>query len=398
VAVSLAFGFAMASGTVMAASKCTMARIEEWPIRLVRNQLVVDGAINGRKIGIALDTGAMLSLVLRRAAIRLELPRQEVKGLRIFGIGGESQVEVAIVGEFTIGQVSLKDWRLYVAGEQSLDDGADVLLGEDFLHAFDVEFDLAHNAVRLFQSRGCDGMSLAYWTTDVADEVEIEPVADTHPEIVLAVQINGQPVRAKLDSGSSSSVLTKRDAAAAGVTPETPGVVAVGKILGLGASGVDNWIGPFQSFVIGNEIVRDTKIRFGDLYKDTKYTATGSNIRRSVEQLQPMLLGADFLRAHRVLVAHGRRKLYFTYAGGPVFGTGSMPPPAVPPRWMLNPPRPRPTQTDRQGLGSMDCVTQSANVQCLAPLTACIHRGKSERRICPMQIELRALTPHPDDD
>ena len=32
-----------------------------------------------------------------------------------------------------------------------------------------------------------------------------------------------------------------------------------------------------------------------------------------------MLLGADFLRAHRVLVAHSQRKLYFTYTGGPVF-------------------------------------------------------------------------------
>jgi tetratricopeptide (TPR) repeat protein len=32
-----------------------------------------------------------------------------------------------------------------------------------------------------------------------------------------------------------------------------------------------------------------------------------------------MLLGADFLRAHRVLVAHSQGKMYFTYAGGPVF-------------------------------------------------------------------------------
>ena len=32
-----------------------------------------------------------------------------------------------------------------------------------------------------------------------------------------------------------------------------------------------------------------------------------------------MLLGADFLRAHRTLVAHSQRRLYFTYVGGPVF-------------------------------------------------------------------------------
>jgi hypothetical protein len=32
-----------------------------------------------------------------------------------------------------------------------------------------------------------------------------------------------------------------------------------------------------------------------------------------------MLLGSDFLRAHRVLVARSQRKMYFTYAGGTVF-------------------------------------------------------------------------------
>jgi hypothetical protein len=32
-----------------------------------------------------------------------------------------------------------------------------------------------------------------------------------------------------------------------------------------------------------------------------------------------MLLGVDFLRAHRVLVAHNQRQMYFTYSGGTVF-------------------------------------------------------------------------------
>ena len=32
-----------------------------------------------------------------------------------------------------------------------------------------------------------------------------------------------------------------------------------------------------------------------------------------------MLLGADFLLAHRVLVAHSQRRIYFTNAGVPMF-------------------------------------------------------------------------------
>jgi hypothetical protein len=34
-----------------------------------------------------------------------------------------------------------------------------------------------------------------------------------------------------------------------------------------------------------------------------------------------MLLGLDFLRAHRILVDNSMRKMVFTYEGGPVFET-----------------------------------------------------------------------------
>ncbi len=86
-----------------------------------------------------------------------------------------------------------------------------------------------------------------------------------------------------------------------------------------------------QSFAIGNETIRDTTIQFADLLKDATYTPTGSHLARRVEG-NPVLLGADFLRAHRVLVAHSQRKIYFTYEGGPVFQTTGAPGPRnVPP-------------------------------------------------------------------
>ncbi len=323
VVASLAIGVAMAYGVASSAPKCTLAQVEEWPVRKVHNHLVVDGAINGRKVGIMLDTGSSLSLILRAAAARLDLPKQDANGIRLFGVGGETRVEVAIVDEFAIGKTTLKDMRLLVAGENDFAAGFEVILGEDFLHKFDVEFDLHHGAVRLFQSKDCDGKSLAYWTREVAGEVEIDAFSDARPQILLDVQVNGHPIRALLDSGASASVLTKRDAAVVGITPETPGVVAAGAGRGLGANSVDSWIGPIQSFTIGNETIHDTAIVFEDLYKDMKFTSTGSNVRRSASQQQPMLLGADFLRAHRVLVAHSQRKLYFTFAGGPVFITGA---------------------------------------------------------------------------
>ena len=303
-------------------AKCKLAKVVDWPVRMVGSHIVVDGAINDQKVGITLDTGAQRSLILRSTAVRLDLPRREAPGLRMFGVGGETRMEVASVDDFKLGEVSTKGLQLYVAGERDFGAGFDVLLGEDFLRRFDVEFDLANRAVRLYQSSNCDGVSLAYWTKDVPGEVEIEPISEARPRIGFTVHLNGRPIDAILDSGAGTSVLTKQHAAAAGVTPDTPGVVAGHSSQGLGPKSVDSWIGTFESFAIGNESIPDIRIRFADLYRQTTFTTTGSRIARNVSQAQPMLLGADFLRAHRTLVAHSQRKLYFTYTGGPVFQVG----------------------------------------------------------------------------
>jgi predicted aspartyl protease len=318
-AAVLAAGSALASSTATAASNCKMVQTADWPVRLERNQLIVEGAINGQKIGVMLDTGATRSLILRSATERLGLTRRVARGYRMFGVGGETHVEAADVDEFKIDQFTRRNWRLLVAGERDLGRDVAVLLGEDFLYQVDVEFDLAHGAVRLFQPKDCDGVSLAYWATEGASEVDIEAIYDAQPQIVLTIQINGQPVRAQLDSGAGTSVLDKSDAARLGITPETPGVVAGGKGSGLGGKSVDYWIGPFESVTIGNETISDTNIRFADLWKDARYTPIASHLPRKVEGTASMLLGADFLRAHRVLVAHSQRKVYFTYEGGLVF-------------------------------------------------------------------------------
>src|SRR5205814_9303495 len=126
------------------------------------------------------------------------------------------------------------------------------------------------------------------------------------------VQVNGQPMRAQLDSGSRTSILDKSATEQLGITPDSPGVVANAKGGGLGAKSVEFWSAPLQSFAIGNETIRDTTIQFADLLKDATYTPTGSHLPRRVQGTPSVLLGADFLRAHRVLVAHSQHKLYFT--------------------------------------------------------------------------------------
>jgi predicted aspartyl protease len=317
-AAAVAAGIAMASGMAGGESACRLVRVAEWPVRLERNQLLVDGVINRTPVGIKLDTGATRTILMRPAALKLGLTLRRTRG-RMYGIGGEADLELAFADELRIGEITRENWRMVVAGGNDRGDGVAVLLGEDFLHKFDVEFDLAHNAVRLYRPELCDGMSLAYWAAEGVSAVEIDSVDEGRPQIILPVRVNGVPLRALLDSGAESSLLTKNDAAVAGITPETPGVVGIGMLGGLGRKGVATWVGPFKSVAIGNEVFTGTALPFADLYKNATYTPAGSLVPRRMDTLEPMLLGVDFLRAHRVLVAHSQHRIYFTYVGGPAF-------------------------------------------------------------------------------
>ena len=284
-------------------SDCKLVKIDQWLVRFSRNRwLVIDGAINGQKVGILLDTGAMRTMLFRPVAERLGLMMQPIRNAYASGVGGISFIESAHVGEFKIGESTRRNWYMMVAGEHDPGDGIGVVLGEDFFQNVDVEFDLANRAVRLFQPGICKGVSLAYWAADGAQEVEFESIDADRPRILVPVKVNGFPIAALFDTGATVSSLNKTVAGRLGVRPDTPGVVAAGKFVGIGSESTDVWIGPFESFEIGGEAIRTTSIPFGDTPNGTQ-----------------MVLGMDFLLAHRLLVSHSQRKIYFTYTGGPVF-------------------------------------------------------------------------------
>lgn len=331
----LSVALALSSTTAFAASSCKLARIAEWKVKPETGRLIVDGAINGQEIGVLLDTGAVHSLIPRAAADRLGLTRHEAKGYRAWGIGGDTYVEYAVIDELKIGNATRKNLRMFVLGERDLGRRFSLLLGYDFFENADIEFDLANNAVRLFQPQDCADAWLAYWAPAGAGVVKLE-TDPQKPGIVVDVKLNGKTFQAELDTGTSITVVSRLVAANLGLTPGAAGVVPQGKTGGLGAGRPDRLLGSFESFAIGDELIRNPNIAFTNL--EVGETQTGSRLE-SRRELREMLLGLDFLRAHRVFVAHSQRKLYFTYVGGRVF--------AAPPR-QAEGARPQPTAAEQQ--------------------------------------------------
>jgi len=263
--VSLAL---LTSVSTFAAGECKFVKTAEWPVNASGDMLVVDGAINGAKLGVALDTGTNVSRIAGSAADRLGLVRREAGGLYTLSSAGNA-VDANSIREFLVGGSTLKDWgKLMVEGTEGRDYA--VVLGHDFFQQVDVEFDLAHNAVRLFQPQGCGNLSLAYWAPRGAGQAALERDSQ-RPAILVRVALNGKPALAALSTGSPHSL----------VSDAFPRV---------------------ETFAIGDELIKDPALRGASL------------------GLRDMLLGLDFLRAHRVLVANSQRRLYFTYTGGRVFG------------------------------------------------------------------------------
>jgi predicted aspartyl protease len=303
---------------------CKLVRIDEWQVKPDRVRPTIEGTINGHKIDVLLDTGLSLpegALLERAAARRLGIPLTTNLPAMIGGIGGETRLSTIVVEEFRIGQATRRAWDVLVGGEEHGQQGA-FIIGNRFFEKVELEFDLARHAVRLFRSEGCRGISLAYWAArETAGAVPIWVNDAGH--VTVEVRLNGMAVRALLDSGATTSLLDSAVAARLGVTAQsegtTPGVCGHG----LGRQRLETWVGQFDSFSIGDETIRNPKLYFADLQRDMP-TVASAFFRVQKYEMPEMLLGADFLRAHRVLIARTYSKMFFTYAGGTVFPTVSL--------------------------------------------------------------------------
>jgi hypothetical protein len=232
------------------------------------------------------------------------------------GIGGETRMEIGLINEIAIGEAKRRNWRVLIAGEQQRNTGV-FILGNKFFQDHELEFDLSRQRVRLFKSQDCRGESLAYWAQS-AGEAPIK----IDKWITVKLLLNGKPVVAVLDSGAATTLIDASVLTRVGADAQL-GTAAQGRCLrGFGKEAVQSQIGEFDSIAIGNEVIRHPKIYFADLRKDVPRDRF-LFFQIAVYEMPEMILGADFLHAHRVLISPTQDKMFFTYEGGTVFPIGA---------------------------------------------------------------------------
>jgi len=289
-----------------ASAACKLLQLGEIPVTMQGLEPVIEAKINGQPVHLVADSGFFYSAIDSTEALRLKMststePHDSVIGLR--GVNGYVNAVLKVAQEFTILGRPFKDVD-FIAAPLGLDSNISGYLGQNFLNIANTEYDLANGAIRLFRLDGCENQAMVYWDkTDPYSEIPIVNVTRDLTDIRGTVSVNGVELSAQFDTGASYSVLSLRGAAKAGIKRDDATFKPGGLSRGIAQRLEQTWIVPVQSFKIGDEEIRNTRLRVSEIQLD--------NV--------DMLIGADFFLSHRIFVANTQRKLYFTYNGGPVF-------------------------------------------------------------------------------
>jgi predicted aspartyl protease len=303
----------LAAGGARAEEKrCQLQALGEIAAAMDHGQIITQGQVDGKPVRLIVDTGAFGTLLFESDARGLGLALRQTNATAV-GVGGVSKIYTARVRTFSIGGLTEHDKDLVVAG-QSL--GASGVVGAKFLLQADLEFDLGHGAIRFFKARGCTGDEVVYWGEAYA---AAPLIASPDDRILVQVRVNGKPIVAQMDTGAGASVLTRDAAALTGVTPTSAGIVSEGRARGLGTAAEQAYAGRFDTFSFGDETIRNAELRISDLFGHAKMRGTGDLIAVPVTDEPGMLLGADFVRSHRIFLALDQHRVYASYQGGPVF-------------------------------------------------------------------------------
>lgn len=273
--------------------QCKFALVAQLPLNYSGPELNISstGTINGTAAAMQVHTG-IDDVYLTRTGI-------DRHGLRMTWDGYRRTT--GTVKEITLGPIRTGRRDLEVMPNQAFAPSEDIIIGGSFLFQTDVEIALPDKRINFFKASGCGDEFLGYWK-EGAIELPIQYDKRYLPNPTFEVELNGQKMTAEINSGAPISLVNIAAAKRAGFRPDAPGVAGGGYIY-IGKDRLEKWKATFDTFSLGEETIDHVRLSVADM-KTVK---------------ADIILGADFLRTHRVLFAMSQRKLYVSYVGGDVF-------------------------------------------------------------------------------
>ncbi|MEJ0071906.1 MAG: retropepsin-like aspartic protease [Pseudomonadota bacterium] len=164
------------------------------------------------------------------------------------------------------------------------------VIGGDFLRNYDVELDFPAKLMRLFRRPACYGARPA-WTAPYAT-VPIR--VSSQNAILLPVRLNGNSLRAILDTGATGLVLTLAAAQGAGI--DAAALRGAKTVATSGAAGLPGtaWVHRAQALDIGVEHFTNRTI----LIQDFKLP------------IADMLIGEAYIQTHKIWIAYAANLMF----------------------------------------------------------------------------------------
>lgn len=272
---------------------CNLTRIAELPMEEHGERgPIVPVRIEGQTRKLLLDTGGFSSI----------LDPSFIQGHRghavsmqgVLGLGSEPLTKSVRVESIELGPAVLKNVDFFVAPPSYGE--IDGTIGANILQGFDVELDPVKGTVSLFMHADCES-GLAYWPhgEEIVVPFTFDP-EDRH--IFMMVRLDGQDVRAMIDTGSPDSFVSMNEAASLfGLDENSPGMQPAG--IGVSKRGK-----PLNYYRY-----RFSSLALGGLMLDHPWMIVAPTMGPD------MIVGMHQLHMLHLYFAFGQRKLYATSAG-----------------------------------------------------------------------------------
>ena len=312
-----------------ALADCQLNLIAQFHVDPKASVPIANGEINGRPVKVLIDTGSSLTLFVTEKAKALGLPMHKRADATLHAIGGEVDSFETKIDLLKIGQLNAKNLTLLGVSAPDVAPDVAVILGDDILSQYDVEFAVTEGYVRLMQPKGCSPDQLVYWNKPFSQADLVAADRDL-PAIMSTAVLNGRRQPVQIDSGADVTIVDQLAASEVGVRRHA-GADNL-HIGGLGPQDRAAWVGQFDSFALGDEQIGHPRLTVIKLAQDTVDNGGAYMVPRSIDGNTPptILIGADFIRAHHLLIGTREHVIVFSYSGGPIFSVPT-PPTAGPP-------------------------------------------------------------------
>jgi predicted aspartyl protease len=265
--------------------------------------------IGGVQKMMILDTGAWATSLSETGAKDLGLERK-ASPVQTYSLNG-TYMQEKVQASFALGVLIFEQFNFPIFPVDLPSDVAG-LLGADVLGTVDVSVDFGTNQMDLVLQDHCEGR-VKYWKEKPLAVVPFT-LSKEGNQIILPIEVDGQRVKAILDTGASGSTLNRPFAEnRMGLKMGSADTPEAGDLNG--EKGATTWRHTFHTLTFDGVTVSNPEFVIipERVRKHFQSKELGSLISRPSETLEPdALLGMNVLKHLHVYIAYKEKKLYIT--------------------------------------------------------------------------------------